>query len=634
MTTKDPIAPSHATELQRALDLAAAGIPVFFVKKKVPVNSGGFKSATTDPGQIRQWCTMYPTARVAVPMGAASGIMCADHDIYKDDYDASSCPDMGDTLCLKTPSGGLHYIFKHVPGVKSGNNKLGTGIDVKAEGGYIVLYGDLDASRIADASSELVARLLASSSPDHVFSPVEPTSDDDKLFNSVKAAVSMLDPDMGRDDWIKVLAAIHSTQHPDALLLAQEWSRGSFWFGDGPGSYKGPDDVEYQFKSVPPKFDGITYATIFKMATPLGFNPGGNGAAPLQAAPVADDFWTPASELTRDRTPTPRLIKGLLTCGSVSLWYGDSEAGKSLVLQLAGYQIATGAKKFHSFDIKRHGAVFYLAGEGHWGVRLRMALLEQHSEQSADWFFVSKQGANLTDPSRAADLVDSIRQASEVLGVEVQLVIIDTLHRNSAGDENSSHDMGLFVASVDKLKDGLGCAVAIVHHTGHTNKGRARGSYSLPAAVDFAYRVQKSAHGYVNIECTKAKDMAKPDPFSFKIVVEEIDGWLDEDGDPEKSARLVSADYPKSIQVKLTPRQIQFLNALGNMIDREAATEGSGDLDVELATTIDVNEWRSVCNRLPDDGGRPPSVNTFKSVQEALQKAGVISVIDGKVSMQ
>ena len=72
-------------------------------------------------------------------------------------------------------------------------------------------------------------------------------------------------------------------------------------------------------------------------------------------------------------------------------------------------------------------------------------------------------------------------------GKAVQLVIIDTLARSmGAGDENSSQDMGAFIAACDQIRRATGATVLIVHHSGKSSNAGARGSSALLGAVDTA----------------------------------------------------------------------------------------------------------------------------------------------------
>lgn len=94
------------------------------------------------------------------------------------------------------------------------------------------------------------------------------------------------------------------------------------------------------------------------------------------------------------------------------------------------------------------------------------------------------------------------------------LIVIDTLARNfGPGDENSNTDMGRFLNHVDGLlRARFGATVAIVHHTGHSHKDRARGATALKGGMDFEYRIETVGAGLLaRMTCTKMKDAREPE---------------------------------------------------------------------------------------------------------------------------
>lgn len=136
--------------LDRALELAENGYPVFPLNGKVPAVKGGrgFHDASTDAVQIRIWWNDYPDAAVGIPTGPASGLVVIDADLYKSEFDVAAWADLAERLPMgapeqKTPSGGLHVFLAYPTGstVSSANDALGRCIDRKATGGYVVDYG-------------------------------------------------------------------------------------------------------------------------------------------------------------------------------------------------------------------------------------------------------------------------------------------------------------------------------------------------------------------------------------------------------------------------------------------------------------------------------------------------------------
>src|SRR5439155_17182506 len=99
--------------------------------------------------------------------------------------------------------------------------------------------------------------------------------------------------------------------------------------------------------------------------------------------------------------------------------------------------------------------------------------------------------------------VDDFLAAVAALPERPVLIIIDTLARCLVGgDENSAKDMGIAIAALDRLRAELGCSVLVVHHTGHANEERERGSSALRAAVD-TLLVLRAAGSVITLKCAK-----------------------------------------------------------------------------------------------------------------------------------
>lgn len=129
-----------------ALSYARRGLKVFPLKPgaKTPATSDGFYAGTTDEERIRAWWDKTPSANIGISTGRVSGIIVLDVDVKKekDGFHALSELSGGripETLEVTTPTGGKHYYFQH-PHVEVRNSagKLGEGLDVRGDGGYIV----------------------------------------------------------------------------------------------------------------------------------------------------------------------------------------------------------------------------------------------------------------------------------------------------------------------------------------------------------------------------------------------------------------------------------------------------------------------------------------------------------------
>ena len=127
-----------------ALDYAAKGLPVFPCSlDKKPLTPSGFKDATTDPEQVLQWWTQHPGASIGMPTGADTGCFVLDVDLPDgpatlERLERENGP-LPATLEQRTGSGGRHLFFTH-PGwtIRNSARKLGTGLDTRGDGGYII----------------------------------------------------------------------------------------------------------------------------------------------------------------------------------------------------------------------------------------------------------------------------------------------------------------------------------------------------------------------------------------------------------------------------------------------------------------------------------------------------------------
>lgn len=148
--------------LDIALGLAARGFPVFPCgRKKRPAISKeaggrGFEDASCDADEIRGLFFKAPRAPlVGVPTGETSGFDVLDIDYRHggDAWEKENLHRLPETRIHQTMSGGRHYVFRHAPGVRNSASKktLAPGIDVRGDGGYIIMPPSTGYTVIADA---------------------------------------------------------------------------------------------------------------------------------------------------------------------------------------------------------------------------------------------------------------------------------------------------------------------------------------------------------------------------------------------------------------------------------------------------------------------------------------------------
>jgi hypothetical protein len=110
---------------------------------KAPITRRGLHDATRDPAQIARWADEYPTANIGVRTGRESGLVVLDVD-GDDGFESLRAlerqhGELPRTATVKTPRGGGHYYFAHPGGeVPCSAGRLGVGLDVRGDGGYVV----------------------------------------------------------------------------------------------------------------------------------------------------------------------------------------------------------------------------------------------------------------------------------------------------------------------------------------------------------------------------------------------------------------------------------------------------------------------------------------------------------------
>jgi hypothetical protein len=136
-----PVPLNNSSLLQPALAYAEADFPVFplLPRSKKPLTSHGFKDATTDAAQIQRWWGENPRANIGMPTGKASELWVLDIDSPEGDTWLMAQGELPETPIQRT-SKGKHLFFAMHEGLKLRNSQgKVAGVDVRADGGYIVL---------------------------------------------------------------------------------------------------------------------------------------------------------------------------------------------------------------------------------------------------------------------------------------------------------------------------------------------------------------------------------------------------------------------------------------------------------------------------------------------------------------
>lgn len=329
--------------------------------------------------------------------------------------------------------------------------------------------------------------------------------------------------------------------------------------------------------------------------------------------------FTQASEITA--AAPDWLVRGLIERETLVVLSGPPGSGKSFIALSWCFYVAAGLDWF-GHRVKQ-GPVLYVCGEGSRGVTRRLRALEIDSGRSLRGLplYVSNGAAGFNDPMEFAAVLRAVEAVEATAGKPV-MVVVDTLARNfGPGDENSTPDMRTFVRACDRLREETGACIVPVHHTGHGDKTRGRGSSVLPGAVDIDLILSVDEARVIRLESNKVKDGEPLQPMAFRLERVPL-GILDDEGEPVTSAVLRHLpDAPEVARGKPAcgKNQVLALTLLQQEYARRRANvERSGR--PASAALVSVDDWRAMCE------GRGLNRFRFRDVRKGLEAAGSISV--------
>ena len=251
---------------------------------KHPLTRHGFKDATTDSGMIHQWWKRYPWANIAIATGEKSGrllvidIDCKpDRGISGEETWRQVAEDVPPTVEVLTGGGGRHLYFTYPEEVilKSGTNVLGPGVDLRANGGYVLVPPSLHVSGRCyewEASSDPFDGVTVALAPIWSLNgqvkviqtaiTAQPELLRGEKVQELRSALTFINSDE-RDTWLKVGMALKSTRAgQQAYGIWTEWSQQSKKFD--------PRDQQRTWQSLDPN-GSVSLSTIYWMAKQNGW---------------------------------------------------------------------------------------------------------------------------------------------------------------------------------------------------------------------------------------------------------------------------------------------------------------------------------------------------------------------------
>ncbi|MDC1437576.1 helicase RepA family protein [Planktomarina temperata] len=283
---------------------------------------------------------------------------------------------------------------------------------------------------------------------------------------------------------------------------------------------------------------------------------------------------------------------------------GPSGSGKTFVALDIALSLATG-KDYHGFGASK-GLVIMSAGEGHLGIPRRAEAWCKHngSNLRAASFAITDRAVDLFNEAPLNAFCKEVEEIAKTRG-NPKLIIIDTVARHMAGkDENNAKEMGELVQTADKLKHDYQCAVMLVHHTGHNNQDRARGSTAFKGALDTEILVKSLGENDIIVSCEKQKDGPQFDTMQFlKVSV-----------DPSIALEKVAISATKN---NLTDSQTLAMDAFYEATKGNVASAG-----------LALDEWRPFFNERHTGDNTNSKNRAFSRARKDLVKRGLLKCSD------
>jgi hypothetical protein len=252
------------------------------LKAKAPYTLRGIDDASAAPDVIRRWWTIiYPNALVGLSTDDPNGVGVVDIDV-KDGKDGFAAVktifgELPATFTYTTPSGGEHRIYRrqggpiqsHLGALKGLYDGKDTGLDIKADRGYVIVYADVPPdfpaclaewpTTIDKAFEREGAARGAPPKKEATLKRPDATPED---LERAREALKHVPAD-DRDTWVKIGMALKDAFADDGRDVWDDWSKTS-------NKYNAKDQ-EAKWRSF--NRMGIGIGTLFQIAQVNGWKP-------------------------------------------------------------------------------------------------------------------------------------------------------------------------------------------------------------------------------------------------------------------------------------------------------------------------------------------------------------------------
>jgi len=470
-----------------------------------------------------------------------------------------------------SPSGnGVRALFRGNVGNHKKISKDGSiGFETFSTSGFVTITGNMlvgvdlagfedTVADVTTAVTEYCEKRFGHNTRDEISNANDPLANlKPKLgltITQIEELLAQLDPDMDRDQWIRVGMAVHHETEGDDTGFAI-WND---WSAEG-GKYPSEENLREQWDS----FDRarnmgrqVSMATVKRMVKEVKAPKPSTASAEeildristiKSDGPVASvgssegfqgKFKAYSAGVMSDRPPPDWLIDDVIPKADIMVLYGASGSGKSFVALDMGASIARGIPWRSNRSTK--GRVLIIAAEGGGGVgkRIKAYCLHHGVDPYTLDISVITAAPNFMQKEDIGEVAATVKDAGGF-----DLIIVDTFAQVTPGaNENAGEDMGLALTNAKVLREVSGAMVLLVHHSGKDATRGARGWSGIKAAMDAEIEVIKHDNGEREIRLTKMKD--GDDGFRWGVKLEVLPTGKDKHGKEITSCVAIETDAP------------------------------------------------------------------------------------------
>lgn len=452
---------------------------------KIPLKGFSWKqSSTNDTATIREMIKKYPDCNWALDCGK-SKLISVDEDNKNGkkgteelNFVKALNGDLPATLKIATPNNGYHTILKGL--TSSSKDKVADGVDIKSEGGYVVMPG----SRISEGNGHyrIITNGQISNAPEWLTTlagaPNKENKEKDKITTNIQFDLNQVENITKSIDYLQSLKddgrgtfatacmlKDFGVDHEVALSLMMK-----YWVAAGTGhrTYRHVKKrVENVYRYAQEQVGSKSNTETFK---------------PLTERPMEEKYFM--------GIPKPRdwIIQDWLPANEITSIYGDGGIGKSLLSMQLGFSVAYGVPFFDIPIAKTMPVLMVMCEDSNDELHRRIYSIRKSQKydfkanREASFKFWSRVGLNniLAETDRfsleARPFLADLKKEITNMGDGQKLVVLDTLTDVFAGNENDRTTVNQFIKTyIGGLAKDCNATIIMIGHPSKSGKSDKSG---------------------------------------------------------------------------------------------------------------------------------------------------------------